>query len=152
MFTGLDKTPTTLANTLPLSDDIKFSIIPEPKSKIKSWPTRSSTHPTVAEPNTHDPEVRSGRWCWSETTRLQRSDMSYSNTAIVISTPLHANITNDNHKSVATTEETYEHGSGIILVIKHEPWMINETNTQNPIGLDGTITTTRYDRTLCQPC
>ncbi len=36
MFTGLDKTPTTLANTLPLSDDIKFSIIPEPKSKIKS--------------------------------------------------------------------------------------------------------------------
>ncbi len=57
MFTGLDKTSTTLANVPSLSDDIKLSIISEPESKIKTPTTKPDTHPTVAEPNTHDPEV-----------------------------------------------------------------------------------------------
>ncbi|PIM95804.1 Riboflavin synthase alpha chain [Candidatus Hodgkinia cicadicola] len=122
MFTGLDKIPTTLVNVLSLSDDIKLSIISESESKIKNQTIKPDPHLTVAEPNAHDPEVWSGRW--SKLTLLQRSDMSDSNTTIMVSTPLHANITNDNHKSVATNEETYEHGSGIILVIKS--WTMND--------------------------
>ncbi|PIM96788.1 Riboflavin synthase alpha chain [Candidatus Hodgkinia cicadicola] len=138
MFTGLDKTLTTLTNVLSLSDDVKLNIISKPEPEIRSLTTKTGTHPAIANPNRHDPEVWSGRWCWFETTRLQRSDMSDSNTTIVISTPLHANITNDNHKSITTTEETYVHASGIILVTKHEPWMINDTTVLNSIGLDET--------------
>ncbi|PIM96531.1 Riboflavin synthase alpha chain [Candidatus Hodgkinia cicadicola] len=151
MFTGLHKSPTTLANVSSLSDDIKLSIISEPESKIGNTTNEPGTHQTVAKPNRHDPKVWSGRWCWSELTRLQRSDMSDSNTTTVVPTPLHANITNNNRKSVATTEGTYAYASDIILVTKHEPWMINETTVLNSIGLDGTTITTKSDRTLDRP-
>ncbi|PIM96749.1 Riboflavin synthase alpha chain [Candidatus Hodgkinia cicadicola] len=152
MFTRLDKTHNMLTNISSLSDDDEFNIISEPKSKIRSSTNKPSIHLSVAKPNTHDLEVRSGGWCWAGLTRLQRSDMLGSKSTIMVPTSLHANITNNNCNSVANTNETYGQGSGIILVIKHEPWMINETTVHNPIGLDGTVTTTRYDRMLFQPC
>ncbi len=57
MFTGLHKSPTTLANVSSLSDDIKLSIISEPESKIGNTTNEPGTHQTVAKPNRHDPKV-----------------------------------------------------------------------------------------------
>ncbi|PIM95456.1 Riboflavin synthase alpha chain [Candidatus Hodgkinia cicadicola] len=151
-LTGLDKTHSMLANVSPLSDDDELSIISESESKVRSLVNKSGIHLTVTEPNTHDLEALSGGWRWFGLTRLQRSDMSDPKTTIVFPTPLHANITNDNCKSVINVNETYKQGSGIILVIKHESLMINKTIIRNSIGLDGTIITTKYDRMLFQPC
>ncbi len=151
-LTGLDKTHSMLANVSPLSDDDELSIISESESKVRSLVNKSGIHLTVTEPNTHDLEALSGGWRWFGLTRLQRSDMSDPKITIVFPTPLHANITNDNCKSVINVNETYKQGSGIILVIKHESLMINKTIIRNSIGLDGTIITTKYDRMLFQPC
>ncbi|PIM94890.1 Riboflavin synthase alpha chain [Candidatus Hodgkinia cicadicola] len=126
---------------------LSISIISEPESKIGNTTNEPDTHQPITNPNGHDPKVWSGCWWWSGLTRLQRSDMADSNTTTVVPTSLHANITNNNRKSVATTEETYAYASDIILVTKHESWMINETTVLNSIGLDGT-TMTRSDQTL----
>ncbi len=59
-----------LANVSLLLDDVKLNIISESESKVRSLINKAGIHPTVAEPNTHDLEVRSKGWCWSELTWL----------------------------------------------------------------------------------